>query len=54
MSRWGVRGTSGRLGKGMDADLLVLDGDPLNDLRLLSRVGAVWREGRMIVRAEHD
>jgi imidazolonepropionase-like amidohydrolase len=39
---------TGRLEKGMDADLVVLDGDPESDITVLSRVRAVWREGRSI------
>jgi imidazolonepropionase-like amidohydrolase len=40
--------TTGRLEKGMDADLVVLDGDPARDVTDLSRVRAVWRQGRII------
>ena len=44
------RGTSttGRLEKGMDADLVVLDADPAGDVTALSRVRAAWRQGHMI------
>jgi imidazolonepropionase-like amidohydrolase len=38
--------TSGRLEPGMDADLVILDGDPAKDIRALTRVRAVWRKGR--------
>ena len=37
---------SGRLERGMDADLVILDGDPAKDILALSRVRAVWRQGR--------
>ena len=46
--------TTGRLEKGMDADLVVLDGDPASDIRALSRVRSVWREGRVISDPPHD
>jgi imidazolonepropionase-like amidohydrolase len=40
--------TSGRLEPGMEADLVLLDGDPAGDIRALGRVRSVWRQGRMI------
>jgi imidazolonepropionase-like amidohydrolase len=43
------RRTSGRLEPGMDADLVILDGDPAKDIAALSRVRAVWRRGRPIL-----
>ena len=43
----GERAT-GRLVPGMDADLVLLDADPATDIRALSRVRSVWRQGRMI------
>jgi imidazolonepropionase-like amidohydrolase len=43
----GGRGT-GRLEAGMDADLVLLDADPATDIRALSRVRSVWRQGRVI------
>ena len=42
---------SGRLEAGFDADVLVVDGDPLADLSLLadpSRITAVWRAGALV------
>jgi imidazolonepropionase-like amidohydrolase len=39
---------TGRLEKGTHADLVVLDGDPASDITVLSRVRAVWRQGRSI------
>ena len=42
---------SGVLAPGYDADVLVLDGDPLDDIRLLAdpdRVVGVWRAGRRV------
>jgi imidazolonepropionase-like amidohydrolase len=32
----------------MDADLVVFDADPARDIRALSRVQSVWRQGRVI------
>ena len=39
---------TGRLEPGMDADLVLLDADPATDIRALSRVRGVWRQGRPI------
>ena len=46
--------TSGRLEPGMRADLVILDGDPAKDIQALSRVRAVWREGRAIFQRTGD
>jgi imidazolonepropionase-like amidohydrolase len=43
---------TGRVEKGMDADLVILDSDPANDISALSRVRAVWRQGRMLGSAD--
>jgi imidazolonepropionase-like amidohydrolase len=43
-NRW----TTGRLEPGARSDGVILDGDPAKDIRNLSRVRAVWREGRLI------
>ena len=40
--------TSGRIAKGMDADLVVLDGDPANDPRSFAKVSFTIRKGRII------
>jgi imidazolonepropionase-like amidohydrolase len=40
----------GRVAKGMDADLVVLDGDPLADVRNLARVAYTMRGGKIIYR----
>lgn len=42
----GLAGTTGRLATGLDADLLVVDGDPLADLAALQRVELVLARGR--------
>jgi imidazolonepropionase-like amidohydrolase len=42
---------SGRLAEGYDADLIILDGDPLADITILaspSHVVGVWKDGRRI------
>jgi imidazolonepropionase-like amidohydrolase len=39
---------TGRLERGMNADLVLLDADPATDIRALSRVRGVWRQGRVI------
>jgi len=38
----------GRVAKGMDADLVVLDGDPFGDIRNLARVAYTLRAGKII------
>ena len=40
----------GRLSKGLDADLVVLDGDPFGDVRNLARVAYTIRAGKVIFR----
>ena len=42
-------GSKGRVEKGMDADLVVLDGDPMVDVRNLAKVAYTIRGGRIIV-----
>lgn len=39
----------GVIASGYDADLLLIEGDPLSDLPALSRVRRVWRRGRPVV-----
>jgi len=46
----GLAGQTGRLAPGFDADVLVVDGDPLTDLSALARPVAVWARGRAIRR----
>jgi imidazolonepropionase-like amidohydrolase len=43
-----VERTSGRLEPGMEADLVLLNADPATDIRALTRVRSVWRQGRVI------
>jgi imidazolonepropionase-like amidohydrolase len=49
--RFGNSRRSGRIAKGMDADLLVLDGDPARDITAFSKVHQVIRSGRLIYSA---
>ena len=49
--RFGFARRSGRVAKGMEADLVVLDGDPAKDLTALSRVRYTIRGGRVIYAA---
>jgi imidazolonepropionase-like amidohydrolase len=44
----GSESATGRLEAGMDADLVLLEADPATDIRALSRVRSVWRQGRVI------
>lgn len=46
--RLGFTKTMGRLANGMDADLVVLDGDPAQDIMAMSRVVTTIRKGRII------
>jgi imidazolonepropionase-like amidohydrolase len=46
--RFGSAGHSGRVAQGMDADLVVLDGDPARDITALSKVHLVIRAGAIV------
>ena len=48
--RFGSSGRSGRVAKGMDADLVVLAGDPAKDITALSKVQLVIRAGTIVYR----
>jgi len=48
--RLGFGGSVGVIKRGMDADLLVLDGDPAKDQSAFYRVALTLREGRVIYR----
>jgi imidazolonepropionase-like amidohydrolase len=48
--RFGSEKTGGRIGPGMEADLVVLDGDPARDIGALARVRYTVRQGRIIYR----
>ena len=47
-ARFGYSSHSGRIAKGMDADLVVLDGDPAGDVIAFSKVHEVIRGGKLI------
>jgi imidazolonepropionase-like amidohydrolase len=44
----GLGARKARLAPGYDADLLIVDGDPVGDLRALLRPRAVVRAGRVV------
>jgi imidazolonepropionase-like amidohydrolase len=50
-TRFGYSSHSGRIAKGMDADLVVLDGDPGKDVTAFSKVHQVVRGGQVIYSA---
>lgn len=50
-ARFGAARRSGRLAVGFDADLVVLDADPAQDVAALARVHATVRQGRFIYRS---
>lgn len=43
-------GSTGVIEEGLDADLVLVEGDPLNDASVLTKVVAVWRKGRLLDR----
>ena len=47
----GIAERAGTIAAGKDADLVLVDGDPLADIRALSRIKAVLRKGRVVVAA---
>jgi imidazolonepropionase-like amidohydrolase len=49
--RFGLTQRTGRVAPGMDADLVVLEGDPASDVRGLARVRYTLRQGRIIYRS---
>ena len=51
-ARFGATKRSGRLAPGFDADLVILDADPSQDVAALSRVHATVRQGRFLYRAK--
>src|SRR5579862_1845898 len=48
VTRFGYSSHSGRIAKGMDADLVVLEGDPAEDVTAFSKVHQVIRGGQLI------
>jgi imidazolonepropionase-like amidohydrolase len=51
-TRFGYSSRSGRIAKGMDADLVVLDGDPASQITAFSKVHQVIRNGKLIYPAQ--
>jgi imidazolonepropionase-like amidohydrolase len=49
-ARFGAAARTGRLAAGLDADVVVLDGHPAEDIRALGRVRATLRGGQIIYR----
>jgi imidazolonepropionase-like amidohydrolase len=47
-SRFGAAARTGRIAAGLDADLVVVDGDPGSDIRALARVRMTLHRGRMV------
>jgi imidazolonepropionase-like amidohydrolase len=47
-ARFGYSSHSGRIARGMDADLVVLEDDPGNDVSAFSKVHQVVRRGQLI------
>jgi imidazolonepropionase-like amidohydrolase len=50
-ARFGAGSRTGRLAPGLDADVVVLEGDPARDIRALGRVRATLRAGRVLYRS---
>ena len=46
--RFGADGHSGKIAAGMDADLVVLDGDPAREITALSKVRLAIRGGAIV------
>jgi len=47
-ARFGATARTGRLAPGLDADIVVVDGDPAGDIRALARVRSTLRRGQVI------
>jgi imidazolonepropionase-like amidohydrolase len=50
--RFGSGRTTGRLARGLEADMVVLEGDPAQDIRALARVRYALRHGRLVYSRE--
>ena len=50
-ARLGFAGRTGRVARGQDADLVVLEGDPAQDVNAFSHVELTLRQGQVIYRA---
>jgi imidazolonepropionase-like amidohydrolase len=49
-ARFGAGTRTGRLAAGLDADVVIFDGNPAEDIRALGRVRATLRAGQVIYR----
>ena len=49
-ARFGATARTGRLAPGLEADIVVVDGDPAADIRALGRVRLTFRRGQPIYR----
>lgn len=47
-AQFGAADRTGRLGAGYDADIVIVDGDPLQDARALARVRLTMKRGRIL------
>jgi imidazolonepropionase-like amidohydrolase len=47
-------GDRGRIGPGLRADLVLVDGDPTKDLSATRRIVAIWKRGVRVDRANYD
>jgi imidazolonepropionase-like amidohydrolase len=47
-ARWKEEGRRGRVAPGLDADLVVLNADPVSDVRNFANIRCVYRDGRQI------
>ena len=52
-ARLGLADSTGAIKKGLDADLLILDGDPAKDQSAFYHVALTIRQGRMIYQKDH-
>jgi imidazolonepropionase-like amidohydrolase len=52
--RWGESGRRGRVAAGMDADLVVLAGDPAEDVKNFADVRCAFRAGKLVYASEES
>lgn len=52
--QFGAGDRTGRLAPGYDADIVVVGGDPVRDLRVLARPSLVMKRGQVLYRADGD
>ena len=49
-----MQDTFGQIKEGLDADLVLLDANPLEDLKALKQISGVMRQGKWISKIEID